>query len=170
MASPSFLSLTGKSVLTSNLNEENFIRKSADFWIDRPDTGRTKIFPKFSKIFLLPEFLCCQNFSWIESVFVTFFLWASLFVLLFPDFLFGPRLGGGGGRIRTYVDKCRQIYSLLPLTTRPPHRSVDSAGGRENAHYEHLTTDVNAKHHHPIKIKTARADHIRPIFDPSVIF
>ena len=29
---------------------------------------------------------------------------------------------GGGGRIRTYVDVRRQIYSLLPLTTRPPLR------------------------------------------------
>ena len=27
---------------------------------------------------------------------------------------------GGGGRIRTSVDVRRQIYSLLPLTTRPP--------------------------------------------------
>ena len=27
---------------------------------------------------------------------------------------------GGRGRIRTYVDVRRQIYSLLPLTTRPP--------------------------------------------------
>src|SRR5213082_3245488 len=29
---------------------------------------------------------------------------------------------GGGGRIRTYVGIRRQIYSLLPLTTRPPLR------------------------------------------------
>ena len=27
-------------------------------------------------------------------------------------------LAGGGSRIRTYVGYCRQIYSLLPLTTR----------------------------------------------------
>jgi len=27
---------------------------------------------------------------------------------------------GGGGRIRTFVDISRQIYSLLPLTARPP--------------------------------------------------
>src|SRR6185312_734365 len=27
---------------------------------------------------------------------------------------------GGGGRIRTYVDIRQQIYSLPPLTTRPP--------------------------------------------------
>src|SRR3954447_1044934 len=33
-------------------------------------------------------------------------------------------LSGGGGRIRTYV-RCRgQIYSLLPLTTRPPLRAA----------------------------------------------
>ena len=31
---------------------------------------------------------------------------------------------GGGGRIRTYVDVRRQIYSLLPLTTRPPLRGL----------------------------------------------
>ena len=29
---------------------------------------------------------------------------------------------GGGGSIRTYVDVRRHIYSLLPLTTRPPLR------------------------------------------------
>ena len=27
---------------------------------------------------------------------------------------------GGEGRIRTFVDSRRQIYSLLPLTARPP--------------------------------------------------
>src|ERR1700684_2375714 len=32
----------------------------------------------------------------------------------------GPLGGGGGGRIRTYVDVRQQIYSLPPLTTRPP--------------------------------------------------
>src|ERR1700731_5273058 len=32
------------------------------------------------------------------------------------------RGAGGGGRIRTYVGIRRQIYSLLPLTTRPPLR------------------------------------------------
>ncbi len=31
----------------------------------------------------------------------------------------------GGGRIRTYVGVCRQIYSLLPLATRAPHRAQD---------------------------------------------
>ena len=30
-----------------------------------------------------------------------------------------PRTGGRG-KIRTFVDISRQIYSLLPLTTRPP--------------------------------------------------
>ncbi len=33
---------------------------------------------------------------------------------------------GGGGRIRTYVGIRRQIYSLLPLTTRPPLRVARS--------------------------------------------
>ena len=32
----------------------------------------------------------------------------------------GDHISGGKGRIRTFVDKSRQIYSLLPLTTRPP--------------------------------------------------
>jgi hypothetical protein len=31
---------------------------------------------------------------------------------------------GGWGRVRTYVDIRRQIYSLLPLTTRPPILSM----------------------------------------------
>ncbi len=34
--------------------------------------------------------------------------------------LSSQRNGGGGGRIRTYVDVRQQIYSLPPLTTRPP--------------------------------------------------
>src|SRR5260370_35210023 len=34
---------------------------------------------------------------------------------------------GGGGRIRTYVGIRRQIYSLLPLTTRPPLRDSQAA-------------------------------------------
>ena len=40
---------------------------------------------------------------------------------------------GGGGRIRTYVDYRRQIYSLLPLTTRPPLQGDQTAmrGGRQ---------------------------------------
>ena len=42
------------------------------------------------------------------------------------------RGAGGGGRIRTYVDIRRQIYSLLPLTTRPPLRDCEPPppGGR----------------------------------------
>ena len=39
----------------------------------------------------------------------------------------GNRGGGGGGRIRTYVGIRRQIYSLLPLTTRPPLQTVKSS-------------------------------------------
>src|SRR5690606_29677186 len=35
--------------------------------------------------------------------------------------------GGGGGWIRTSVDVSRQIYSLLPLTTRPPLQRNDHA-------------------------------------------
>ena len=33
-----------------------------------------------------------------------------------------PASAGGGGRIRTYEDVRRQIYSLLPLTARQPLR------------------------------------------------
>src|SRR5262245_28127143 len=33
---------------------------------------------------------------------------------------------GGGGRIRTYVRFRGQIYSLLPLTTRPPLQTPDA--------------------------------------------
>src|SRR5947209_3034984 len=40
---------------------------------------------------------------------------------------------GGGGRIRTYVDIRRQIYSLLPLTARPPLRKGWSPGTAETA-------------------------------------
>ena len=41
------------------------------------------------------------------------------------------RGAGGGGRIRTYVGIRRQIYSLLPLTTRPPLRvRTCRSGGR----------------------------------------
>src|SRR5713226_1400569 len=40
---------------------------------------------------------------------------------------------GGGGRIRTYVDIRRQIYSLLPLTARPPLRKPVSKGAAETA-------------------------------------
>ncbi len=32
--------------------------------------------------------------------------------------------GCGQGRIRTFVDSRRQIYSLLPLTTRPPTLTI----------------------------------------------
>src|SRR5579885_1916167 len=31
-----------------------------------------------------------------------------------------PTILCGGGRIRTFEGKCRQIYSLLPLATRAP--------------------------------------------------
>src|SRR5262249_9158155 len=41
---------------------------------------------------------------------------------------------GGGGRIRTYVGIRRQIYSLLPLTTRPPLRLREARGPRKAGH------------------------------------
>ena len=44
-----------------------------------------------------------------------------------PDRDGTSRGGGGGGRIRTYVGIRRQIYSLLPLTTRPPLQTVKSS-------------------------------------------
>ena len=34
------------------------------------------------------------------------------------------RAPSGGGRIRTFVGCRRQIYSLLPLATRAPHRAL----------------------------------------------
>src|SRR5579863_3648802 len=36
--------------------------------------------------------------------------------------------GGGGGRIRTFEDRSRQIYSLLPLTARQPLRWPQGSG------------------------------------------
>jgi hypothetical protein len=33
-----------------------------------------------------------------------------------------PARPSGGGRIRTFVGRSRQIYSLLPLTARAPHQ------------------------------------------------
>ena len=43
---------------------------------------------------------------------------------------------GGGGRIRTYVDVRRQIYSLLPLTTRPPLRLNPQTPKQDRALWE----------------------------------
>ena len=43
---------------------------------------------------------------------------------------------GGGGRIRTYVDVRRQIYSLLPLTTRPPLRLKPQTPKQDRALWE----------------------------------
>ncbi len=41
------------------------------------------------------------------------------------------RSDGGGGRIRTYVGVHRQIYSLLPLTTRAPLRAAPCPGAKQ---------------------------------------
>src|SRR5271169_4312073 len=41
------------------------------------------------------------------------------------------RSAGGGGRIRTYEDVRRQIYSLLPLTARQPLRDCVPPGAAE---------------------------------------
>jgi hypothetical protein len=41
---------------------------------------------------------------------------------------------GGGGRIRTYEDVRRQIYSLLPLTTRQPLRGRMPPAAETTAH------------------------------------
>ena len=49
-------------------------------------------------------------------------LYSAAYSLPFHPAPFFPS-PGGGGRIRTYVDIHRQIYSLLPLTTRPPLRA-----------------------------------------------
>ena len=45
-----------------------------------------------------------------------------------------PTKSGGGGWIRTIVLVRGQIYSLLPLTTRPPHRKRTSNYGAYLAH------------------------------------
>ena len=50
---------------------------------------------------------------------------------------------GGGGRIRTYVDVRRQIYSLLPLTTRPPLRLKIPERRSGTAQYRYSLFDVN---------------------------
>src|SRR6476620_10661690 len=61
--------------------------------------------------------------------------WCSTIELHPPAAVLHPvslAVGGGGGRIRTYVDVSRQIYSLLPLTARPPLRAKapkQNAGG-----------------------------------------
>ena len=61
---------------------------------------------------------------------------------------------GGGGRIRTYVDVRRQIYSLLPLTTRPPLRLKICKRRSGTAHYRNSLFDVNSNR---IAKKTARS-------------
>ena len=42
---------------------------------------------------------------------------------------------GGGGRIRTFVVRRRQIYSLLPLATRVPLRTLEPMARLELATY-----------------------------------
>lgn len=42
---------------------------------------------------------------------------------------------GGGGRIRTFEGKRRQIYSLLPLATREPHHLLEPTIGLEPTTY-----------------------------------
>src|SRR5271167_2241837 len=52
---------------------------------------------------------------------------------LVPTLRYRPRFrsAGGGGRIRTYEDVRRQIYSLLPLTARQPLRDRVPPGAAE---------------------------------------
>ncbi len=53
---------------------------------------------------------------------------------------------GGGGRIRTYVDVRRQIYSLVPLTTRPPLRpDTREAAPTVSPDYGNSPSKVNSK-------------------------
>ena len=62
---------------------------------------------------------------------------------------------GGGGRIRTYVDVRRQIYSLLPLTTRPPLRltiSESEAKLRNIGICSPMSTLIGQQKRHPWRI------------------
>ena len=49
--------------------------------------------------------------------------------------LLHPAIIGGGGRIRTFEGKRRQIYSLLPLATREPHHLLEPTIGLEPTTY-----------------------------------
>ena len=49
--------------------------------------------------------------------------------------LLNPAIIGGGGRIRTFEGKRRQIYSLLPLATREPHHLLEPTIGLEPTTY-----------------------------------
>ena len=49
--------------------------------------------------------------------------------------LLHPAMIGGGGRIRTFEGKRRQIYSLLPLATREPHHLLEPTIGLEPTTY-----------------------------------
>src|SRR5690242_6765165 len=51
-----------------------------------------------------------------------------------PWILPRSRGAGGGGRIRTYEDVRRQIYSLLPLTARQPLRIACRPAQRNARH------------------------------------
>ena len=56
------------------------------------------------------------------------------------------RRAGGGGRIRTYEDVRRQIYSLLPLTARQPLRIACRPAQRNAAHkMSGLTLSIQAR-------------------------
>jgi len=49
--------------------------------------------------------------------------------------------GGGGGRIRTYELQRGQFYRLLPLTARPPLRSIQENAfrlGAKDSNLDHL--------------------------------
>src|SRR3954462_15135668 len=66
--------------------------------------------------------------------------------------------GGGGGRIQTYVDVRRQIYSLLPLTARPPLRARLSETRAEYGRSASLVNNTAGKRQHlvpPSKIAVA---------------
>src|ERR1700747_1643014 len=75
----------------------------------------------------------------------------QLHTLLSPDLV--PTLrcpsrfqsAGGGGRIRTYEDVRRQIYSLLPLTARQPLRDHLPPGAAVRA-YKMLPRVCKSRH------------------------
>ena len=67
--------------------------------------------------------------------------------------------GGGGDRIRTCVRVRGQIYSLLPLTTRPPLLKT-----RPNFYYTWLQTNVSCASAAHVLLRTLRCGSQKRLF------
>src|SRR5688572_23149932 len=63
---------------------------------------------------------------------------------------------GGGGRIRTYVGRSQQVYSLPPLATRAPLRAPIDSARSGSAQYGHLPFGVNLKTHEKLRSRRFR--------------